>query len=138
MKSSFISKPWKFYIRQFTHIFFPSNFCLQRGYWILECNVSIKHNYKEKQEEKTPYTRIYIPENTHWELPQRATTRNCLTYTNSVLFSLKCDTKFFFSKKISYGEETAKALLTKCITSLEHGAHSQPPSGTWFYLSHHS
>lgn len=35
-----------------------------------------------------------------------------LTYTNSVLLSLKCDT--FFCKKISYEEETAKAL---CIQS---------------------
>lgn len=32
-----------------------------------------------------------------------------LTYTNSVLFPLKCDT-IFLCKKISYGEQTSKSL----------------------------
>lgn len=73
------------------------------------------HNAKEKQKEKVClnlYTKKYIPgvaPKDHYRKLSH------LDKLSALLFEVWY--KIFLLKKISYQKETAKALLTKCITS---------------------
>lgn len=71
-------------------------------------HIGEKNRREKKSNPEFIHPRIYIE-----SCPKGPLQEAGLTYTNSVLFSLKCDTTVF-AKNASYGEETAKSLQTQC------------------------